>query len=627
MEHNFSKRQEKIIRLLLERDEYINANTIAEMLKVSDKTVRNDIVDINAELEIPVIITRKGKGFFIDEKGRCSKYILGRGNREGRRELLILKEILSSKDVDYYSIADKFYISNSTLDKDIHLLNNMIRSHFNDLQIIRKNNRLLIECDDNKKRKILTYFLLEEIDNNNFNINNFSSYFENINIEKLKDIIIKYLQDEGIEILDYSLISLLLHITIILDRVVNGSVDVYDYAEDEDGYSLKCKPLCLEISKLINQPLPDNEIKNIESFFETRFHLKNSEKYEAYLVFLEIVLNEVSENYNIDFIGYDELKNNLAVHLKELASRVKNMQLLRNPLLKEIKNKFTLVYDISVYIAIKFQEIMNYVISEDEIGYIALHILRALEKFKSKKVKIVIINPYSPSISKLIEGRLSDHLDSDIEVVGNYSVFDYKKIYRVSPDLILTLVSIHNDFGVPIYKINSFFYEEDFIKVYDFINRIKLQRIMENFTISNYFSQNLFFNHLSLDTKEDVLKFMCDKLKELNYIDDNFIEYVKLREEIAPTAFGSEYAIPHPAKKIAHKNGIAVAILQHPIQWGNCEVKIVLLFSLHSSFDQIPKLYDILLNILDNSDSFKKIISVENFSEFIDIINNEIRLK
>jgi lichenan operon transcriptional antiterminator len=433
-------------------------------------------------------------------------------------------------------------------------------------------------------------------------------------------VIIHYLHDMGAEIVDYTLITLILHIAIIVDRALNENDTNTKYNEVRIMGDLKCEPLCQEISKFVNHPLPEVEKINIESLLENIVHLKNMERHEYYLRFLDKILIEIKESYNLDIISSDEIKSNFALHMEKLENRCINRQVLKNPLLEEIKNKYSLVYDISVYLAIRFQEIMNYVINEDEIGYIALYILTALEKLPSSKLKIVIINPYAYSISKFIEHRLLDKFKNEIEIIKNYSVFDYKEIYKDSPDLILSLVRIYDYIGVPVCKINPFSNDNDFLKVSGLIEKITLEKIMQQFTVRNYFSPELFFQQISLETKDEVINFLCYKLKEQAYIGDDFIEQVRLREKMAPTSFNGKYAIPHPARKIAYKNGIAVAILKQPIQWGNHEVKMVFLFSLHSSFNQIPILYDVLLSKLEQDDSFAKMTKVKDFDEFMSIV-------
>ena len=84
-----------------------------------------------------MISSLKGKGYVVRDKDAWirQKYIVG---DEGRRDIKILKEILFNEHVDYYELADRFYISPSTLNKDIRILNERIQKEFRTLRITRK---------------------------------------------------------------------------------------------------------------------------------------------------------------------------------------------------------------------------------------------------------------------------------------------------------------------------------------------------------------------------------------------------------------------------------------------------------------------------------------------------------
>lgn len=77
------------------------------------------------------------------------------------------------------------------------------------------------------------------------------------------------------------------------------------------------------------------------------------------------------------------------------------------------------------------------------------------------------------------------------------------------------------------------------------------------------------------------------------------------------------YAIPHTTKKIAKKNGIAVALLKEPIIWDGFEVDVVLMFALHKSFDQVPKLYDLILSVFDDEARFQDLLECDSYQSFI----------
>ncbi len=62
-----TSRQKKILDLLTEH-EFLTSQKIAGLLHVSDRTVRNDIRDINAELGMDGILSRMGQGYYLKDQ-------------------------------------------------------------------------------------------------------------------------------------------------------------------------------------------------------------------------------------------------------------------------------------------------------------------------------------------------------------------------------------------------------------------------------------------------------------------------------------------------------------------------------------------------------------------------------
>lgn len=68
---------------------------------------------------------------------------------------------------------------------------------------------------------------------------------------------------------------------------------------------------------------------------------------------------------------------------------------MNNPLIKELQKNFPVIYDMSVFIALKIQEFFSTQLYEDEIGYITLHLMGAIERLHtSLHKKIVLIYPF-----------------------------------------------------------------------------------------------------------------------------------------------------------------------------------------------------------------------------------------
>ena len=63
MEISLSKRQMKMVDILLKESEYCTAATLANLLKVSEKTIHGEIAEINRKSKACMISSLKGKGY------------------------------------------------------------------------------------------------------------------------------------------------------------------------------------------------------------------------------------------------------------------------------------------------------------------------------------------------------------------------------------------------------------------------------------------------------------------------------------------------------------------------------------------------------------------------------------
>ena len=136
-------------------------------------------------------------------------------------------------------------------------------------------------------------------------------------------------------------------------------------------------------------------------------------------------MNDIQQQYDLDLHQDQDFQENLLIHFLGLDNRIRSNSFLSNPLIKDIKLHFPLLYDISVYIAMKMQSRTHTVLLEDEIGYITLHIMNAVEKIQHHTYKkVVIVNPMSTAVVSFLKQRLMRCSDLTIDITGTFSIFD-----------------------------------------------------------------------------------------------------------------------------------------------------------------------------------------------------------
>ena len=134
-------------------------------------------------------------------------------------------------------------------------------------------------------------------------------------------------------------------------------------------------------------------------------------------------------------------------------------------------------------------------------------------------------------------------------------------------------------------------------------------------------NNNLEENYARLvKTRDEIIDLMCKRLYENNYVNENFRNQVYQREAVAPTCFSNQIAIPHSIKKDAKKSGICISVLREPILWNGYNVRLIFMFALNKSFDQVPKLYELILDAIDDKTRYQKMLECKNFKDFISIL-------
>ncbi|MBM6860076.1 HTH domain-containing protein, partial [Clostridium saudiense] len=161
----FTKRQTKILEIILKSPSGITGSNIGEKLSVSSRTIRNDIAKINSLLSnnnIGVSSSHKS-GYFLkveyieklkeilnNEKGINSNYHL-----DDHRDFVILGKILFEGKQNIYDLSEILFVSTRTVYKVIKgLQENMSRKYsFNGIRYEKE--YVFVEASEEEIRRLL----------------------------------------------------------------------------------------------------------------------------------------------------------------------------------------------------------------------------------------------------------------------------------------------------------------------------------------------------------------------------------------------------------------------------------------------------------------------------------------
>ncbi|WP_067142508.1 BglG family transcription antiterminator [Oceanivirga salmonicida] len=606
---------------------YHTAKEIAELLQISDRTSRKYIKELNSLLQKKgtCIISKPKCGFMLKGNMLDENDLFSNKNKEmpnssnERVQYLLYLLLKTDKYNKLEQISKDIYVSTKTLSKDMKKVEEIVKKY--SLNILRKPYYgIKLSGKEFSKRNLLIDVLENRI-NENKTIGNING----IGIEEIGEFTNQFFKENNVKISDVYFQNFILATFVVLYRILdNKKIELIESYEDffvEKEQVIKTY-LNLIISKFnLNIRFNENDLK----YLVIRFFTNESLNYKNYKnKNVENINNLIKDIYfyikltfNINLNNDEILYDNLYIHLLPLIIRIKFNIIIKNPLLKEIKQNLAFEYSIAKYICNYLEKIYNKKISEDEIGYIAL-ILNTSEKINqistNNKKNILIICPTGKGVSKFLIHTYKNLFSKYCNFVNSCSLNEINDIDLDTYDFIFTLTDININIKKPVYKINHFLNSAD-------IKRIEAILSIDNNFIENIFPKKLFIIEDKNINKITSIKNMSLKIKENFNVGNSKIEKEFLeREKLGMTEMGDLIAIPHPRNSLQNINAIGVYILKKPILWNKNKVKLVLFLCLDNVNYKNEIVYTILSRIIENENIVNEIIKVKSYEEFIEII-------
>ena len=603
---------------LISSKKYKTADELAKELKVSNKTARTAIKNLNDLLRKSgaEIVSKSGYGYIlkINDKEKFSKLDLSNKRNvlpetSEERIQYIIEYLINIKEyVKVEDLSRMLFTSSKTLAGDLKeaekILNgyniNLERKPYYGIRLKGEEFNLRLCIADYIEKKSREKEKVKLIDENE--------------MKKIATVIMDTLKKEEFNISDVAFQNLIIHIQIALKRIEeNCYVPVEEeklkeyISEKEFRIAEKCTH---NLEKIFKIKFPESEIGYVA------IHLAGKKLFKGNMI--------ENENFIIDqeisnIVNEMELRVALAQHLMPLRIRVKFDMKMKNPMLDKIKERFSLAYTMAKYASTTFYEYYNKNLSEDEIGYIALNLALALERQRKdiNKKTVLLVCSSGKGSAELLAYTYKEAFGEYIEELITCSVYDLENIDFKNIDFILTTVPINIKVPIPIQEV-EYFLEENNIR-----NIRKIFNTGENENILRYYDKNLFLSNINAETKEEVLEYMVRHIKKHRKIPKNFLESVKRREKLGITEFGNRIAMPHPDRTLTDETFVCVGILEKPIIWDKKEVQVIFLVSVSKNKDKKLKyFYKVTAKFLLDKKSIEKLVKKRKFEDLVSMLEN-----
>ncbi|EQE32535.1 TPA: PTS sugar transporter subunit IIA [Clostridioides difficile] len=628
-----TSKKELFLNFIKTQHDWIDSSTLANYLNVSTRSIRKYVNEINSNGEF--ILSSK-KGYKVNLNNNCQTKVDSSENISPDNRLnLILKElIVNSNGINIFDLSEDLFVSPATIEGDIVKANKFIGSY--NLKIKQSKFLLKLIGNESAKRKLMSSIIFKETGSDFLSLFDVQKIYQEYNLTKLKENIIYILKKYNLFINEYAINNILLHLMITIDRIKKNnyieSVEVVNYIDNNNDISIS-RDISNFLESEYNITLTSAELYYLVFQLTNKttvlnYHEMDTKSLPNYIDehFVKLTKKIIKNVYDLYFIDLsdDEFVVKFTLHVKNLISRAKNNQVLRNQIPQKLKDSYPLIYDISVYICNQIQILENIEIDEDEISYISLHVGSFFDRQKLLEDKILcaLITPNYYDLQFKIVRDLEKRFNESIEIIQIFSD-THNLDFDNKVDMVITTLPISDRCPIPFVYVNPYLNRKDydniqskFIQIKDRKNILTVQNHLEM-----YFSESLFMKNIYLDSAKDYIRFMGNILYKNKYVKPNYIDDVLIREKMSSTAFNNNVAIPHSMKMDALKTGVCLIVNDKPVKWGEEKVQIIAMIPINEKEkEKFNYIFESFIEILSEWNNVKELTKADNYSSFMNRI-------
>ncbi|WP_041738652.1 BglG family transcription antiterminator [Coriobacterium glomerans] len=644
-----SEREQQLLRALLESAGPLSARALASRLDVSIRTVKACVQKINAK--VPGCIGSNRSGYHPDPDLASALIDAQRSddvpqNSRERIVFLLRRLLFANRSLNVFDLCEELFVSLTTMKTDLSRVRHRIAPFR--LDLVQHDNQLSLEGLEKDKRRLGSDLLYSETSVNFLDLSTIEQAFPDIDAGYISACVRETLDEYRRFANDYSVVNLVLHIAITIERIRSGnSLSGMRWIEDDrsvaDAGSVGSRDpessgagdreLALAITGRLAEhfgiAFSSVEVYELSLLLASRttlldYRTATKDDIEHFigsecLALVREMISDLSGYYGID-LSEHEFFVRFALHIKNLLLRAKSGGLSKNPLTQQIRSMCPLLYDTAVAEACLIKMRTALEINDDEIAYIAFHLGSALETQKqlTNKVKAVLYCPSYYDLDKKVMLFLDRHFEA-VLLITNIVTEEEDLAHLSAVDLLIATVPVKVYSGAPIYRVNIFPTDHDAEEIRRIVEELKHRKRRGEIrgNLERLMFAELFEINEDRMTRDEVIHRMVNRLRARDWVGEDFEERVWEREALSSTSLSS-FALPHPVRLCSKRSSISVMVSHTPIDWNGEYVRLVMMLSFNRR-DRAAfyELFDPLVCVLSDPQQVLALSRCENYEEFI----------
>ena len=347
----------------------------------------------------------------------------------------------------------------------------------------------------------------------------------------------------------------------------------------------------------------------------------------------EKIMEQIRDELDIS-IDPRDFTREFAYHLMFMLNRLRFRIHQPNAMLAELRNKYPLAYEMSGIAARVIEREEHLTVTEDERGHLATYFGVFIEENKlinKKPFRIAIICGTGRVTARLINVQLKRFLDSQAQIT---TMSDTMADTETLKDFDVVLTTVDLPFACPksIIRIREIFDEQELrhkLEKARYWDRIEIPVLDDNqYILSSLLDETNVFFFEKGRSYPDALDEMIDILLDEGKIDAGFRDRLTEREEKGSMVFDNGVAIPHGIQKANDRMLLAVGIFESAAEYRGHAVRIIFFMGLPEVSDiddmLMIRVYDELLEISRDSDMLNAVAATRTYPELMRVLYKKV---
>lgn len=608
-------------------DSPVTVERLANMLGVSARTIRYDLEIVTDVLEQRgfKLMKKSGHGIWLEriEVNKSNSEINIRVYDSTERYDLIIIELLIHTNSFVDNLAQRLMVSRNTLLADLKEVQQILEKRG-----LKYNSKRGYGIWADGSELAIRDMLIHIFSKGQYNFRDFSYrlgnesgqqqfFYEFVNAMPIQHIADNFLDfaEGNFKGSDASMNRMIIAIAVALKRIEDGHIFPKNELKTSEQQEIKLYSSALSLSeklsvfepafgsqaeiKYLMQELLHSRLSIKQIITEKKQYNSGNHSFESDAVQAMTMARQFIDNVQVwlgdIYSDDDELLYNLAMHLQPAIERARYGIVFTNPLLRQIQEQYGELHSMARKAINKLTDNTNICFSEDEIGYLTIHLGAAVERRRlnwKKQLSVLLVCGNGMGTASLLAITLKNKLPY-INIVDMVSLYNLKNTSLQNIDIVISTVNLDipnkavmrispilRDAEIPIIENQiKFLYNKKFHP-----EKISNANLVESYRLFNLLTPQVISFEDSVNSWEDAVWCAGSLLQKAGAVTENYVKsMVECVKELGPyIVVCPGVAMPHSrCEDGANRVSVSYLKLNKPVVFGEGEnsTKVDMIFA------------------------------------------------